>query len=163
MANENSLKALEENRQATQFTSGAEAVAAGRKGGIKSGIARRKKFASRAFLKQMLACTITKTPEVERALKKIGADPEMEITVEEMGVLALLKKYMAGDTRVFDQIHEYLAEDPHTILEEKRMKSNEGIAKAIVNKDGFMEAMGAAVEEVFENGGDTPDALEDSE
>lgn len=157
MANEENLK----NGEKTQFRSGEEAAKNGRKGGIKSGIARRKKFASRKFMAEVLASQVMKTPEMERAMKKLGLDPNTDITVEEMGVLALIKKFMAGDSRVFDQVHEYLSEDPHSIMEEKKLKAQQQAVAAFTKNDGFMEAIGAVVGEVFEDGGDTPDTLDD--
>lgn len=147
----------------TQFTSGHQAVTNGRKGGIASGVARRKKCASRAFLKEVLALEPKKTPDMMKTLEKLGADPDFPLTVEQVGVLALIKKYWAGDLRAYDMIHEYLGEDPHTLLEEKRLKVQQSAVNALKNSDGFMEAMGATVEEVFDDGGDTPDTLEDSE
>ena len=152
---------LKKGNPDTQFRSGREAVEAGRKGGQKSGVARRKKNASRTFLKQVLAMQPEKTADMIRALEKIGADPDAPLTVEQVGVLALVKKFMSGDLRAFDMVHEYLAEDPHTQLEEKRLKMQQEAVDALKNSDGFMEAMTGVVEEVFEDGGDTPDSLED--
>lgn len=148
----------------TQFTSGQEAARIGRKGGIASGVARRKKCASRKFLKEVLALVETNHPAaVQRILKGAGVDPNIPLTIEEVGVLSLIAKFKAGDTRVFDQVHEYLAEDPHTLLEEKRIKAQQAAIESLKNSDGFMQAMGGVVEEVFDDGGDTPDTLEDSD
>ena len=154
---------LKKGNPETQFTSGREAVEAGRKGGIKSGIARRKKFASRKRLKEMLAYTTKPKPGLQKLMDELGGDPDCPLTVEDIMVLALIKKAMAGDLRAYDMVHEYLGEDPHTVLEEKRMKIQEKAVDAIRNSDGFIAAIGGTVEEVFDDGGDTPDALEDSE
>lgn len=154
---------LKKGNPETQFRSGREAVENGRKGGRKSGAVRRQKFASRKFLKEVLALEAPITPELKRACKQYGIEiPEgVSLTNEDLGVLALIKKYRSGDLRAYDMVHEYLAEDPHTIMEEKRLKAQQELTKAIVNKDGFMEAIGASAGEVFEDGGDTPDDLED--
>lgn len=157
--NDENLKAGEK----TQFKSGEEAARAGRKGGIKSGAARRKKCASRKFLKEVLTLEPKKTPEQAKMLEKLGANPDAILTVEQLGVLALIKKYLAGDMRAYDMVHEYLGEDPRTLIEEERLKVQREAVNALKNSDGFMEAMGATVGEVFEDGGDTPDTLEDSE
>ena len=154
-------KNLDEHRQATQFTSGGKAVAAGRKGGKASAVAKRKKYASRQFLKEVLAMDAKMTPEIKKALMQIGADPDIQLTNEQVGVIALIRKWRNGDLRAFDMVHEYLAEDPHTILEEKRIKAAQQAFAAVRNSDGFMEAMNGTTEEVFEDGGDTPDTLED--
>lgn len=147
----------------TQFTSGRRAVEAGRKGGIASAVAKRKKYASRKYLKEFLALKPSKTAEIQRVLEKLGADPEADISVEGIMVLALIKKAMAGDLRAYDMVHEYLEEDPHTVFEEKRLQVQKDAVNALKNSDGFLAAMGGVVGEVFEDGGDTPDALEDSE
>ena len=39
----------------------------------------------------------------------------------------------------------------------------EEAVEKLTNSDGFIAAIKGSVGEVFENGGDTPDALEDSE
>lgn len=155
---------LKKGNPDTQFRSGREAVENGRKGGKASAIARRKKNASREFLKMVLAMEAKPTPDIKRAYEQFGGDSEdLHLTNEQIGVLALLKKYRAGDLRAYDMVHEYLGEDPHTILEEKRIKEQSKAISSIRNSDGFMEAMGATVGEVFEDGGDTPDELEDED
>lgn len=145
----------------TYFTSGQEAVTNGRKGGIASGLARRKKDAFRKNLKWMLALKPQKTEDMKRALQKVGYDPEAEYTVEDLITVGVLQKALSKDLRAVEMIYEYLAEDPHTVLEEKRLKIQEEAVSAMKNSDGFLEAMGGVVGEVFEDGGDTPDALED--
>ena len=160
MANE------EKNLVPHQFTSAQsreEAAKNGRKGGIASGLARRKKDAMRKNLKWMLALKPQKTPEMKRSLEKLGYDPDEDYTVEDLITVGVLQKALSKDLRAIEMVYEFLAEDPHSVLEEKRLKVQEEAVSALKNADGFMEAMGAQVEEVFEDGGDTPDALEDSE
>ena len=158
---EQGKKNLEKYGKATQFTAGSQQAEIARKGGRARQAQVRKKGASREFLKMVLAMQPEKSNEMVRALKKIGADPDAPITVEQVGVLALIKKYMAGDLRAYDMVHEYLEEDPHTLIEEKRLQVERDAVKAIRNSDGFMAAISKKAEEVFEDGGDTPDALED--
>ena len=157
MANDENLK----KGEATRFRAGEEQVRTARRGGIASGVARRKKFASRKFLKEVLALEPKKTPDMIKTIEKLGGDPNCVLTVEDVGVLALIKKYWAGDLRAYDMIHEYLGEDAHTILEEKRIKMQQQAVAQITHSDGFMEALGATVGEVFDDGGDTPDTVED--
>lgn len=154
---------LKKGNPETQFRSGREAVEAGRKGGQKSGVARRKKNASRIFLKEILTYNVKLTQSEKATLIAMGGDPDAPITLEQAMVIAMAKKARAGDLRAYDMVHEYLAEDPHTQLEEKRIKAQKEAIASIRNSDGFMEAMGATVQEVFEDGGDTPDTLEDSD
>lgn len=159
---EQGKKNLEKFGKNTQF-SGSRAAEAGRKGGIATGVAKRKKNASRAFLKEILTYNVKLTPTEKATLIAMGGDPDAPITLEQAMVIAMAKKARAGDLRAYDMVHEYLAEDPHTQLEEKRIQAQQEAFKAIRNSDGFMAAMGAVAEEVLEDGGDTPDTLEDSE
>ena len=159
MANEKNII----DHQYTPSQSREEAAKNGRKGGIASGIARRKKCASRKFLKEVLAYTTKPKPGVKKMVGDIGGDSEMPLTVEQVMTLALIRKAMAGDLRAFDMVHEYLGEDPRTLLEEKKLKVQKEAVSALKNSDGFMEALTGVTEEVFEDGGDTPDALEDTD
>ena len=159
MANDENLK----KGVATQFTTGEEAARAGHKGGVASGIARRKKYASRKFLKEVLAYTTKPKPGVKKTIEDMGGNPDVPLTVEQVMVLAVLRKCMAGDLRAVELVHEYLGEDPRTLLEEKRLKVQKEAVSALKNSDGFMEALTGVTEEVFEDGGDTPDALEDTD
>ena len=145
----------------TQFKAGQEQVRIARKGGIASGVARRKKGASRRYLKQLLALTPNLTKAEETAIGKLGIPEEVEIDNEFLITMAMLKKARDGDLRAIDMVHEYLGEDPHTMLEEKRIKAQESAIRSLKDSDGFMSAMGNVVEEVFEDGGDTPDSLEE--
>ena len=164
MPTEKQLQNLLKGNPDTQFTSGRQAAEAGRKGGIKSGVSRRKKFASRKFLKEALAWNVKSPPELKRALEKMGADGEIELTNEDIGMLMLLKKYRAGDLRAIEMVLELVGEDPHTVLEEKRLKLEKQAVEHMQKSDGFIEALLGKTEEVFEDGDeDTPDDLEDSE
>ncbi|MBP5461981.1 MAG: hypothetical protein J6Y20_07640 [Lachnospiraceae bacterium] len=156
MANEQNLKPIQKGELSKE-----EAKRRGRKGGIASGIARRKKCASRKYLKELLAMTPEITQAEEKMMKRVGIEAPEGIDNEYLMTIALLAKARSGDLRAYDMVHEYLGEDPHTLFEEKRLKVQREAISAIKNSDGFMEAMGSVVEEVFEDGGDTPEALED--
>ena len=148
----------------TQFRAGQEQVRIARKGGIASGVARRKKGASRRYLKQLLALTPNLTKAEETAIGKLGIPEDVEIDNEFLITMAMLKKARDGDLRAIDMVHEYLGEDPHTVMEEKRLKVQQDAVNAIKNSDGFVAALGGVVKEVFDDGGgDTPDALEDTD
>lgn len=159
MANdENLLKG-----EATRFKSGEEAARNGRKGGIKSGITRRRKGASRKYLKELLAMTPCLNEKDMKLLEKMGVADVDGIDNEFMITLAMLNKAKEGDLRAYDMVHEYLAEDPHTMFEEKKLQVQKEAVAALKNSDGFLEAMKGTIEEVFEDGCDTPDTLEDTE
>lgn len=158
--------ANEENIIPHQFTSSQdreEAAKNGRKGGVASGIVRRRKGASRKYLKALLAIHPKLTANDERMLEKAGVELSDDIDNEYLITLAMLLRARAGDLRAIDMVHEYLGEDPRTMFEEKRLKVQQEAVSALKGSDGFMEAIGGVVEEVFESGGDTPDTLEDSE
>ena len=169
MANQNSIeqgkKNLAEHGKATQFN-GRTAAEAGRKGGRVTGERKRKKFAFRNNLKMLLALPISSSPEMKRALKKIGLDPDDEYNWEMMMTIAVLQKAVINkDLNAVQMILENMGEDPYTIREEKRLKMEQKVATAITNSDGFLAAINGTAEEVFDDdeGGDTPDAVDDGD
>ena len=154
---EQGKKNLEKHRQKTQFA-GSRAVEMASRGGKACAVAKRKKNASRIFLKELLTYNVKLSTSEKATLIAMGGDPDAPITLEQAMVIAMANKARKGD-----MVHEYLAEDPHTQLEEKRIEAQTKAIASIRNSDGFMEAMGATIGEVFEDGSDTPDALEDSD
>ena len=64
--------------EATRFKSGEEAARNGRKGGIKSGITRRRKGASRKYLKELLAMTPCLNEKDMKLLEKMGVTDEQK-------------------------------------------------------------------------------------
>ena len=161
---EQGKKNLERHRQKTQFTAGSSAVENGRKGAYAKAANKRKKDSFRNNLKFLLSIVPEKTPTVKKALSSIGLDPEDDWNWEMIMTIGVLQQAVVKkDLRAVEMIMEYMGEDPHTQLEEKRIKAQTKAIASIRNSDGFMEAMGETVREVFEDGGDTPDALEDSE
>ena len=150
--------------EATLFRSGEEAASAGRKGGIKSGVARRKKFASQKFLKQVLAWNGEPTPDIKKALKRMGGAEELQLTNEDIGMLALAKKFRSGDLKAIAMVLEMFGEDAYSQREEKRLKLEQRAVEHMQKSDGFIEALLGRTEEVFDDGADTPESLdEDSE
>ena len=152
------------NTEATQFRSGSSAVENGRKGGKAAAIAKRKKNAAREFLREVLAYKPEMTAALARNLKGMGADMDNEFfTTEKLMMIAMVQKGMKGDTQAVKLALEMLGEDAKSIMEEKRLKVKKEAVEAIRNSDGFMDAMKGITEEVFADGGDTPDTIEDSE
>ena len=160
MANEQNLK---KGNPETQFKSGRSAVENGRKGGLATAANRRRKNAFRKYLQEVLVCRPTLTDNDRRGIEKLGVNPEADLDVEALIVLGVAQKALAKDLRAVEMVLEYMGEDPYTVREEKRLKVQREAVNALKNSDGFMEAMGGVVGEVFEDGGDTPDTLEDSE
>lgn len=160
MANDENLK----NGVATQFRAGEEQARIAREAGKASGVARRKKGAARQFLKEVLAYKPEMTQALARSLKGMGGDPEDgSFTTEKLMMIAMIQKGMKGDIQAVKLALEMLGEDAKTIMEEKRLKVQKEAVEAIRNSDGFMDAMAGIAGEVFNDGGDTPDTIEDSE
>lgn len=82
------------NGEATQFKSGKEAAESGRKGGIASGEAKRKR---KAFKEALLLALETKKGDK---------------TIQEIGIDAVMEKYMFGDLEAFKVIRDTVGEKP---------------------------------------------------
>lgn len=156
------LESLEKHRAATQFRAGEEQVKLAKKAGQASGVARRKKNAARKYLAMIMALKPKITPALRDNLIKMGADPDVqEFTAEALTMIALTQKAMKGDVRAIELYLSMFGEDPKTIIEKERLKTQQDAIKAFTNSDGFMDAMKGIAGEVFADGGDTPDAVED--
>lgn len=169
MANQKSIeqgkKNLAEHGKATQFN-GRTAAEAGRKGGTVTGERKRKKFAFRNNLKMLLALPISDSPEMKKVLKKMGLNPDDEYNWEMLMTIAVLQKAVVQkDLNAVQMILENMGEDPYTIREEKRVKMEQKVTDRITNSDGFLAAMNGTAKEVFDDdeGGDTPDSVDDGE
>lgn len=88
------------NAEATQFRSGEEAVKNGRKGGIASGQARRRKKALTDTISELFSMPIKdgKLSELEK-IKSITSIKGKNVTVQEAIVLAQIQKALKGDSR----------------------------------------------------------------
>lgn len=160
MANDENLK----NGIATQFKAGEEQAKIASKGGIASGVARRKKGAARRYLQEIMALKPVLTPHMRAGLISIGVDPESEhLTNEFMVMIGMMQKAQKGDVKAARLYLEMLGEDPRTVLEEKRLKIQKEAVQALKDSDGFMDALKETASEVFEDGFDTPDGISDSE
>lgn len=102
--------------------------------------------------------------QMAKNIIQIGGDPEDgTYTMEKLAMVALIQKSQHGDVGAIKFYHELLGEDPKTILEKEKIRVQKAAVEAYKNADGFMEAMTGIVEEVFDDGGDTPDSIEDSD
>lgn len=155
MANEKNLKPF------TSDQSHEEAVKNGRKGGIASGKAKRQKNAARKTLEYILTLTPKISPAMRANMTGLGFDESAQPTTEDLIMVAMMQKSMKGDVRATELYLAMLGEDPRTVIEEKRLKLEKEAVRAIQNSDGFLEAMRGEAEEVFADGGDTPDSVED--
>lgn len=152
------------NTEATRFRAGSEQVEIARKGGVASGIARRKKNASMNYLKEILAYKPEMTPKLAKSISSIGGDPEnSEYDLEKLAMVAIVRKAIDGDMKAVQYIHEFFGEDPKTRIEMEKISVQKEAVEAMKNSDGFIDAMKGIVKGVFDDGGDTPDSIEDSE
>lgn len=106
MANEENLK---KGNPTTQYRSGREAVENGKKGGIASGKARRRKKQLKDTVNMLLALPL-KEGQLDRLtnLQSIGGK---NVTVEEAMVLKQIQKAMKGDINSFKSVIEISARD----------------------------------------------------
>lgn len=81
----------------------------GRKGGIKSGEARRRKRNLKAAMKAVLSLPVQDTDKWN-AISAIGVDPA-DIDNQTAIVCALMSRAMAGDVAAFKEIRSLLGED----------------------------------------------------
>ena len=104
MANNNNLR---KGNPDTQFKSGQKAVESGRKGGIASGKSKRK----RKEFKNDLITALTIVMEDNK-------------TVQEIGIEALMDKFMKGDLKAFELIRDTIGEKPTDKQEVKVVESD---------------------------------------
>ena len=112
MPNEQNLKPFEKGR------SREEAVEAGRKGGIASGIARKKKRALKDTIEMIMRLGVD--DNTKRILEQLGV-PEQDQSVQTAIVVAQAMKAMRGDTKAADYLGKYASADPRIFLEQERL------------------------------------------
>lgn len=157
MANEKNL----EKGAKSRFKSGEEAARNGRAGGIASGEAKRKKGEARRLMLEVLTLKPKLDAKQRKSLETMGYDPNREYTVEAIIQAKVASLAMAGDTKAVDQYLQIIGEDFRSLLEERRLTLEKEAVEAVRNTDGFMDALKGMTGEVFTDGGDTPDAVED--
>lgn len=97
-----------EKGEKTRFKSGEEAAKNGRKGGIQSGIAKRKKKNTAELINAMLSAKPTK--ENENKIKKqfAGAFDDSEVDINALCVAGLINKTIySGDPKAFELLQSY--------------------------------------------------------
>lgn len=110
------------NAEATQFRSGDEAVKNGRKGGIASGQARRRKKALTDTISELFSMPIKdgKLSELEK-IKSITSIKGKNVTVQEAIVLAQIQKALKGDSRstrlLIDLFENKTTDDTSTVTD----------------------------------------------
>ena len=157
MANEKNL----EKGINTRFKAGEEQARIARKAGIASGVAKRQKGEARRLMLEVLTLKPKLDAKQRKSLETLGYDPNREYTVEAIIQAKVALLAMAGDTKAVDQYLQIIGEDFRSLLEERRLTLEKEAVEAVRNTDGFMDALKGMTGEVFTDGGDTPDAVED--
>ena len=112
MANEQNL--LRGNPD-TQFQSGQKAVEMGRKGGIASGVARRKKKTLRELASIMAAAPI-ESKATRKRLAKLGFE-EDDMTNDALVTQALFYKALEGDVKAIEKWEELTSTETDNTIE----------------------------------------------
>lgn len=97
-----------------------------RKGGRKSGEARRKKRDTKALVKTVLSMEVVTSRKTKNALKKLGYDVDAEgaPSVELLMQIAIANQAMAGDLASARFLYDYAhVEDIKTAVERERIKA----------------------------------------
>ena len=112
MANEQNLKPF------TSDQSREEAKKNGAKGGVASGIARKRKRALKDTIEMIMRLGVD--DNTKRILEQLGV-PEQDQSVQTAIVVAQAMKAMRGDTKAADYLGKYASADPRIFLEQERL------------------------------------------
>ena len=112
MANEQNLKPF------TSDQSREEAKKNGAKGGVASGIARKRKRALKDTIEMIMRLGVD--PQTKSILEQLGV-AEQDQSVQTAIVVAQAMKAMRGDTKAADYLGKYASADPRIFLEQERL------------------------------------------
>lgn len=112
MANEQNLKPF------TSDQSREEAKKNGAKGGVASGIARKRKRALKDTIEMIMRLGVD--DNTKRILEQLGVE-EKDQSVQTAIVVAQAMKAMRGDTKAADYLGKYASADPRIFLEQERL------------------------------------------
>ena len=100
----------DEERRATQFRSGDEAVKNGKKGGVASGAARRAPSLS-SIAKRIAAAPITNKKNKKQILEVMGGEKDEEITNNALIVMGVYMSAASGDMKAVEKWEEWTQEE----------------------------------------------------
>ena len=98
------------NAEATHFRSGEEAVANGRKGGIASGQARRKKKTIQKIHANLLDSEIKDNPQFAKLASKMGVESDKSVK-DIFTYICLLNSVKSGNLGDLERLSKLLGED----------------------------------------------------
>lgn len=105
------------NEQNLRVPSSDEARKNGRKGGVASGVARRKKANLKKAFETILQAEVA-SPNVKKQLEELGFDSTNEMAL----AMVMMQKAMKGNVRAFEQISKLTTTDAKDSLDKKEQK-----------------------------------------
>lgn len=146
------------NEQNLKVPSSKEARENGKKGGVASGKARRKKANLKKAFETILQAEVA-SPNVKKQLEELGFDSTNEMAL----AMVMMQKAMKGNVRAFEQISKLTTTDAKDSLDKREQKEriealklgNEKLRKQIgtsevdVKDDGFIKSLEGVVEETW--------------
>lgn len=146
------------NEQNLKVPSSKEARENGKKGGVASGKARRKKANLKKAFETILQADVA-SPKVKKQLEDMGFDTTNEMAL----AMVMMQKAMKGNVRAFEQISKLTTTDAKDSLDKREQKErieslklgNEklrkqiGTSEADVKDDGFIKSLEGVVEETW--------------
>ena len=151
MANEENLK----KGKKTQFKSGENAARNGRKGGIASGVSKRRKKNLKNRIQEALGCSV-QLGEVKDLIRSMGMDSDDATNYDALVARLLVLAIGKGDTQAIKMILDYGGETPGEKRAEKeekrRAKEFDVKMKAIENLDKDNDAVLQFVNGMKHNG-----------
>ncbi len=141
MANEKNLKPVRTKSEARER---------GKNGGVKSGIARKRKQELRKTIEMIMQLPVDE--QTKRILEQLGVDNKDQ-SVQTAIVVAQAMKAMRGDTKAADYLGKYSSADPRIELERERIAmERERLAAVCGNPDDGAEDAEDVVIYLPENG-----------
>lgn len=105
------------NEQNLKVPSSKEARENGKKGGVASGVARRKKANLRKAFETILQAEVA-SPNVKKQLEELGFDSTNEMAL----AMVMMQKAMKGNVRAFEQISKLTTTDVKDSLDRKEQR-----------------------------------------
>lgn len=147
-----------------------------RKGGIKSGEARRKKRNTKQTAKYVLELQPNLPKKVRDAMFNMGLEPDSDDPdIRLISILAIAQKAMKGDLKAANMLLELSGDvNARVQLERDRLKLERerlaferersiGVAPETHEDDGFMDALKGIATEVNDSGADEPEDIDPEE
>lgn len=137
------------------------------RGGKASGEARRRKRDARMQMIDIISCMPKLDNSTIKNLKTMGVKgkgkDKDQYTIEQIMQVAIAQKAMKGDVKAYDAIQRTIGEDPVSVINSSRLafeirqyEDSLGMndpGTGVEMSDGFLDALNAAAQDVFEGDG----------